>query len=266
MMRRVLCVLVASVCVWSVGCSVKEGRKPSDPPAEKQAKEDNAIAHPADTTASQQPARDTKPAAAPDDAEAWKALESAGATLKKGKDGQTDVSFRGTTVDESFLAALAKLPRLKTLVLSESGVTDENLKSIGSLQTLGDLDLRGCKISNAGIAALSGLTNLQALRLNGKNGATTVDDKGLASIAQLTNLKVLLLDQLWISDEGLKQLTGLTNLEELCLAQTMTTDAGMESIQTLTKLRKLRISATQITSQGLAGVAKLDSTPSTRSE
>ena len=239
MIRKILWVLVASVCVWSAGCTVNVNHsgKSDDAAKEKETSSNpdspkpDSVAEPTDQATSTQSAKEKKPTQAQDDPEAVKSLESLGATLKKDKDGQTvEVSFRGTTVDESFLTALAKLPRLKSLVLTESGVTDENLKNIGSLKTLRNLDLRGCKTSNAGIAALSGLTDLQALRLNGKNGATTVDDTGLASVAQLTNLKVLLLDHLWIGDAGLKHLAPLKNLEELYLASTMTSDAGLEAI------------------------------------
>jgi len=66
-----------------------------------------------------------------------------------------------------------------------------------------DLDLRACAVTNADLATLAGLTDLVALRLSGKSGATTVDDAGLGSLAPLTKLRVLMLDHLWIGGDGL---------------------------------------------------------------
>ena len=116
MMRRVLCVLVASVCVWSAGCTVKEERKPYDPSTEKQAKEDSSVAQPADTTASQQPAKDAEARRGSGRPEALKTLESPAPRGRRTRTArQSKSASAATAVDESFLTALARLPRLKTV-------------------------------------------------------------------------------------------------------------------------------------------------------
>jgi len=119
------------------------------------------------------------------------------------------------------------------------------------------LDLRGCAVSNAGIAHLTGLKNLRALRLSGKSGVTTVDDGAMADIGKLTKMKALLLDFLWVSEDGLARLKGCQHLEEIYLARTLAGDEAMAMLQHFPKLRKLRISATQITGKGLAALSKL---------
>ena len=139
-----------------------------------------------------------------DSAKAIEAVEAAGGSLKRDKGGHVaEVSFRGTKIDDAPLAHLAGFPKLRSVLLNDTKITDAGLATLGKLTTLNNLDLRGCQVSNAGIAHLTGLGKLRALRLNGKNGATTVDDGAMVHIAKLKSLKALLLDFLFVSGEGL---------------------------------------------------------------
>jgi len=86
------------------------------------------------------------------------------------------------------------------------------------------LNLAGAKLSDAGMAPLSGLKNLSVLHLE----RSDVNDAGLAHLAGLANLQYLNLYGTAISDEGLKHLSGLKHLKRLYLWQTRVSyDAAM---------------------------------------
>jgi len=198
------------------------------------------------------------PAVDPDDVAAITALETVATSLKRDGDGfVTEVNFRGTMIDDAPLQHLLGLQRLGSVLLNETSITDDGLATLGKINTLRNLDLRGCQLSNAGIEHLGGLTNLRALRLSGESGATTVDDAGMATVAKMTSLKALFLDFLWISEEGLALLQNNKQLEELYLAKTLVGDEALALLNQFPKLKKLRISQNQITDDGLAPLAKV---------
>ncbi|HEY1066558.1 MAG TPA: hypothetical protein VGE52_10630, partial [Pirellulales bacterium] len=119
--------------------------------------------------------------------------------------------FRCYGVTEGSLAHLVKLPLTK-LSLRDLGVGDEGLKSIGKLTKLTLLDLsENTTITDAGLAELTGLVNLERLEL----WHTSVTDAGLASLVKLPKLKTLVLEDIRITDAGLKTLAKLPALETL---------------------------------------------------
>ena len=197
-------------------------------------------------------------APAPDAAECIAGLEEAGAKLKKDGDGLViEADFRGLTIGDSALEYLIGLRRVRSILLNETGVTDAGMVTVGKVATLQNVDLRDCTISNAGLEPLAELSQLKALRLSGKSGATSVDDDGLVHVAKMKNLKVLMLDFLWISEVGLEQLTGLDKLEEQYLAKTLVGDDALATMSQFPRLKKLRISQCQFENDGLAHLAKV---------
>ncbi|MCA9246171.1 MAG: hypothetical protein KDA42_03620, partial [Planctomycetales bacterium] len=197
-------------------------------------------------------------AAEADDPSAITALNKLATSLKHDDDGFViEVNFRGAQIDDAALAHLAGLARIKSVLLNDTAISDDGLKTIGQLTTLANLDLRGCKVSNDGMAHLVGLDKLRALRLSGQSGATTVDDDGMQSIGKLTALVALPLDFLWVSEEGLAKLDGLKNLEEIYLARTLVGDDAMKELQRFPKLKRLRISQTSVTGAGLEHLAPI---------
>ena len=130
----------------------------------------------------------------------------------------------GAAVPEELTAALGQMSRLERLSAAGTRLNDAAVAAVGRMKTLRQLDLRDCPVTNAGLAHLSGLTGLVAIRLSGKTGATTVDDAGMPHLAGLKGLRVLMLDFLWVGKDGLETLAGLDKLEELTLAQTLVQD------------------------------------------
>ena len=176
-----------------------------------------------------------------DDKKSVAALTALAAKLKRDRDGYViEVDFRGTSIGNDALQHLSGLRRVRVVLLSETAITDVGAIQLGKISTLRNVDLRNCPISNAGIAPLSEIAELRALRLSGKNGNTTVDDDALGDIAKMTKLKVLAMDQLWVGSEGLSQLTELTELEELYLSKTLVDDESLALLAQFPKLKKRR--------------------------
>jgi hypothetical protein len=199
-----------------------------------------------------------KEAPEPDDEKCVAGLEEVGAKLKKDGDGLViEADFRGLAIGDSALGHLAGLPRLRSVLLNETGVTDAGMATLGKIPTLQNVDLRGCTISNAGLEPLAVLSELKALRLSGESGATSVDDDGMVHVAKMKNLKALLLDFLWVSEVGLEQLAGLDKLEELYLAKTLVGDDALATMSQFPRLKKLRISQCQFENDGLAHLTKV---------
>jgi len=73
----------------------------------------------------------------------------------------------GETATDEGLRDVWKLPVLQTLLLAPSvGVTDEGLRHLSRAESLQELDLRGCDVSDAGIQHVIGLPALHTLRLD----------------------------------------------------------------------------------------------------
>ncbi|CAI5458042.1 unnamed protein product [Closterium sp. Yama58-4] len=104
---------------------------------------------------------------------------------------------------------LYKLPKLETLDLRGTEVSDSALEGIGALTSLEDLLLHQTKVTDAGLPHLTGLSSLELLGLGGCKGVTNA---GMVHVGRLTQLENLNLEVAAITDAGLQQLTGLTSL------------------------------------------------------
>jgi hypothetical protein len=101
----------------------------------------------------------------------------------------------------------------------------ENLKPVGA--QLVWLNLAGSKVTDAGLAQVAALKNLQRLHLE----KTGVGDDGVAHLKALAELRYLNLYGTKVGDKSLAALKGLKNLQSLFLWQTSVTDAGAEDLQ-----------------------------------
>lgn len=78
-------------------------------------------------------------------------------------------------------------------------------------------------------------------------GRSKVTDAGLASLTGMQNLKKLHLPNTAITDAGVDSLLALTNLEYLNLFNTKLTDAGLAKLEKLPKLKRLFVWQTAVT-------------------
>ncbi len=125
---------------------------------------------------------------------------------------QRDESRSGRPVTTIFLAGsenlkdedlqlLSAFPRLQTLELSGTAISDSGLKHLARLKSLTYLGLIRTKITDAGLKELVGLQNLEGIRI----GNTAITDAGLKDLAKLKNLKVVGLIGTQVTDAGLKE-------------------------------------------------------------
>ncbi|MGI8978684.1 MAG: leucine-rich repeat domain-containing protein [Pirellulaceae bacterium] len=107
-------------------------------------------------------------------------------------------------------------------------ITDADLRHLKAFPRLNHLVLKNCcQITDAGLADLSGLANLQYLYLND----SPITDAGLVHLAGLTNLEELSLTHTQVTGLGLVQLSGLTELRFLYLYSTRIPSDDVEKIQ-----------------------------------
>ena len=185
---------------------------------------------------------------------AIKALLAAGAIVKTDDAGSaTDINLNKLTFTPETLDFLPDLISLRTLNLADSSFSDQSLPVLEKVTPLlVQLDLRGCQISDKAAAVIARFTGLRALRLNGKNGHTSIGDDGVRTLAACKSLKVLALDDLtFVGSDGLAALTGLKDLDELYLAGTIVDDDSCRLIAEFPLLKKLRLARNQVSDAAL---------------
>jgi internalin A len=134
-------------------------------------------------------------------------------------------------------------------------LTDVEMASVGRLPHLEEVILVDCRVTDAGLAHLTGLSRLKSLDLRiaprGK-GVSLVPLEGLARLEKLD------LRGLSLADANLVHLAGLTRLKEINLSQTPITDAELVHLRDLKGLRSLMLDQCCITSEGLLSLGGLN--------
>jgi len=139
------------------------------------------------------------------------------------------------------LAFLSKLSTLKTLSLANCyGLNDKECIRI-NLQSLENLSLSGCRITDGTLEHLSHSTRLKYL--NAANCAN-ITDAGIDHIANISTITALHLSGQCklITDQGLKYVANLKNLVHFSMpwAENIT-DEGVNSLAQLQELQRLDI-------------------------
>jgi len=110
--------------------------------------------------------------------------------------------FRKAKMDKATLDRLGRLPRIGTLILQDTPITDEGLQLLANLTQLQHLSLAKTQITDAGLQYLKAMTQLEWLNLD----STRVSDAGLEQIKGLPHLRRLVLTHTDVTDEGVKRL------------------------------------------------------------
>lgn len=178
------------------------------------------------------------------------------------------------------LGGFVYLNRKKDVVgvrlINNPNVTDADLKHLRVLDKLELLEIHGPEFSDAGLANLIGLVNLEHLGLYTKNTAAGlkhitalpkltilelsgkgITDARLVHLAGMTNLEILRLDGAAVTGAGLKHIKGLKNLKLLSLDMTPIRDASLKHIKGMTNLETLHVGHSRITNVGLTHLAGL---------
>lgn len=203
-----------------------------------------------------------------------------------GADETFVVSFSVATFDDAALARLATThgDRIEALHLMDTGVTDDgirHLKRFGNLtylnlasnaprwvngkrltpitdaglahldlRKLGDLNLSGLPITDAGLTSLPDLPALHNLQM----ADTQVKGPGLGRLVAFRQLSRLHLNGSAVTDDGLGHLAAASSLVVLSLDGTFVTAAGLKHVAALPQLRELSIRGCQVPDADVADI------------
>mgnify|MGYP002777989176 CR=1 FL=1 len=148
------------------------------------------------------------------------------------------------------LQILSNCPKLKALNLPYRPLPREVYTALGKMTSLESLILLSDdkqKVTDADLALLKGLTNLQTLSMP----RAEVSAAGLENFKGCTRLLNLNLTGAKLNDDALKAVAGLPSLTSLVLANTPISDAGLVHLSPLTRLTNLNLTNTKITGTGL---------------
>lgn len=150
---------------------------------------------------------------------------------------------------------LAKLPlmNLKSLELGDTKISDEGIQSLWPLKKLEDLDLSRTAVTSRGLKTLATLGSLQSINLD----ETAIDDAGIAHLSKLPMLSGLRLNKTAVGDDALEHLRGATRLRQLGLHGTRVTDAGMVFLQDMANLSSLNVGETRVGDAGIEAIERL---------
>ena len=174
-------------------------------------------------------------------------------------------------------AMLASLPCLEH-ICTPYGLTDADVAEIAKLRTVNEMEIVADRLTDAGLASLAGLRNLQVLHLEGTTMMTDeglrslgtlpklrhlrlsgpFTDKGLAYLIALPSLKALWLETPNTTEEGLRHLAQCQSLERLCVPWLDTiTDRGIAYLKSMPKLRALGVGDARSLDAGVTALASV---------
>ncbi len=199
-------------------------------------------------------------------AHAWvKARPAAGAVGSQGLSPRGPASAAKKGLEETLVLSGVSFgsARLRQLLnedssinagkLSVKKVTAADLAELAGMSNLQALDLEGTAVTDAGLAYLTGLSNLRRLDLSG----TSVTDAGFEQLQSFASLRRLFLADTAITDASLPHLARFTHLDRLSLRGTDVGDSGLVHLAKLRQLASLDLSYTRITDNGLAHLKQL---------
>ena len=133
--------------------------------------------------------------------------------------------------DEGIAQVTKAHPELRKLKIGENrNITGASLKSVADCRNLESLNLWIMReVSAADIAWLRDLKKLRVLDLDVREPKVT--DAGVAHLAGLTNLEELNLFSQNVTDEGLEHLKGLSALSKLDVRSTKVTEQGLNRLK-----------------------------------
>ncbi|HUY90731.1 MAG TPA: M56 family metallopeptidase [Pirellulales bacterium] len=162
-------------------------------------------------------------------------------------------TFAGGPNTDGALANLIQFPELQRVQLRGNKLTEAGLTHVGRLKNLTWLGLNFTPTDDRGLSRLAALDKLQTLDLS----QTKVTGRGMQWLTLLKNLRSLELDVTVVDDDGLRRLAGLDALENLGFSDTKITDAGLTSLSKLPNLAGLSLRGDAITDAGAEHLSRL---------
>jgi Leucine-rich repeat (LRR) protein len=165
-----------------------------------------------------------------------------------------EVNLIGTRIDIAGARAVAGIPRLEEVALSNTQFTDAHGEAFVGCKQLKVFAAEGNPDLTDGTArTLSKLTTLEEVGLSGSK----VGDDGLALLGKLPRLRVLWVADTRVSGEGLKHLAKSAGLEGLHLQGLKIGDADLEALRPLKRLKSISLGRTNVTPKGIEALKKM---------
>jgi hypothetical protein len=153
-----------------------------------------------------------------------------------------------TVIGDHLLKAIHTLPRLETLGLAYTHITDMAIaRYVAKMRSLSWLSLEQTAVTDFALERLSGLVNLFHLDLSD----TLVSSFGATVLSCLSNIRSLTLSFTKVSDLTMRSLESLQGLQVLSLENIALGDGGLGSLGQLPQLKELELYAAKITDTGL---------------
>ncbi len=190
----------------------------------------------------------------------WNVIDKSGLRLTRedideivGARNLKSLVLKDSSVSDNDLAAFRDLNSLVSADLSATlldtahkpRITDAGLEHVARWENLQTLRLHGLPITDEGIAQLAYLQNLRSLQL----GGTQVRGAGLVALQELDRLR---LDATPLQDDDLSHIARLDRLEQLYLDGTNLSNTGIRHLAGMKRLRILNLHGTRVTSEGVA--------------
>lgn len=122
--------------------------------------------------------------------------------------------WNAATVTDRGAAFLRYPPKLRSIHLSHSQITDESLRVFGQMPKLEELSLQGNQFTDEGLSYLKNLAQLRSLWVD--MGVTNITDEGVESLFNLKALEELGIQQTYVTEEKVQQLKSeLPNLKKV---------------------------------------------------
>jgi Leucine-rich repeat (LRR) protein len=153
------------------------------------------------------------------------------------------LDLTGSALIDSYMDRL-RGARVTELNLSNTGISDNGLKSIPDLSKLQVLNLKGTRVTDAGLVHLACAPALREISLD----HTGIGGAGFAHFKARAELRSLSANYTAVSDAALAELPGCPNLAKLALVGTPVTDAGLDNLQTVLSLEAVDLHETDVTS------------------
>jgi Leucine-rich repeat (LRR) protein len=150
----------------------------------------------------------------------------------------------GTGITDETLKKLSAFTQLRYLTLNKTKVTAAGLQALAGLP-LDHLALEGCELSEDELKVIGKMSGLKELEL----AETKPDPAWLKHLSGLRELNDLNLRSARFNDAAVKYVTTLPKLEKLALHRTDLTDVGFQELVKLPTLKELWVDDTKVTKE-----------------
>lgn len=180
-------------------------------------------------------------------------VEQLGGKLERNANGQIiRVDLSATWANDADVRWLGQVPTLEEINLSRTRITGKGLEPLAKLKNVAALKLRFAEFLTAtDIGHLTEWENLRALDLRG----TRADSGVFERLIVHRSLEFLDISSTEVDDEGFEELAALTKLAELRCGANRLSGLALTVLKTVPALRRLDVGGYQRVDSGLWGLA-----------